>query len=159
MDQTSWIMLLLGIAVSCGVIALAVVLYPKLRSEKQGYPLEAQIEGALLPLIYQGICSAYRLSENSMDEIQKRIKGADKKAIAVTIYSKLPNQIGGHDLILIKRYVTQERFESLVQNAFDSFDDFFQGHQDHFRDQFENWKTKSIPTQSPVEMSPTNGSP
>jgi hypothetical protein len=145
MDQTSWIMLLLGIAVACGLIALVVVLYPKLRSEKQGYPLEAQLEAALLPMIYQGICSAYRLSENSMDEIQCRLKGADKRAIAVSIYSKLSNRIGDHDVVLIKRYVTQERFETLVQRAFYGFDGFFQVHKDHFRNLFEDWKARSVP--------------
>ena len=56
MDQNAWIMLLVGIAISCCLFALGVVLYPKLKTEKQGYPFEAEIEAALLPLIFQGIC-------------------------------------------------------------------------------------------------------
>ena len=75
MDQNAWIMLLVGIALSCGLFALGVVLYPKLKSQKQGYPFEAEIEAALLPVVFQGICTAYRLSENSMDTIHQRIKG------------------------------------------------------------------------------------
>lgn len=144
MEQTSWIMLLLGIAVSCGLIALIVVLYPKLRSEKQGYPLEAQIEAALLPMVFQGICSAYRLSENSMDEIQRRFQGADKKMIAASIYAMLPTKIGDYEITIVKHYITKERFEELVQNSFDRFDEFFQGHQDHFRDLFEAWKETNV---------------
>src|SRR5687767_9397877 len=87
MDQNAWIMLLVGIAISCGLFALGIVLYPKLKTEKQGYPFEAEIEAALLPIIFQGICAAYRVSENSMDNVHLRIKGADKKKIADSIYA------------------------------------------------------------------------
>jgi hypothetical protein len=54
MDQNAWIMLFVGIALSAGLFALGVVLYPKLKREEQGYPLEAAIEAALLPVIFEG---------------------------------------------------------------------------------------------------------
>jgi hypothetical protein len=111
MDQNAWMMLFVGIAISCGLFALGVVLYPKLKSEKQGYPFEAEIEAALLPIIYDGICSAYRLSEKSVDNIHQRIKGTDKKKIADSIYAMLPDKIGIFEVVLIKRIVTRERFE------------------------------------------------
>jgi len=133
-------MLLVGIAVSCGLSALGVVLYPKLRTEKQGYPFEAEIEAALLPIIFQGICSAYRLSEQSVDSIHQRIRGTDKKKIANSIYAMLPEKIGIFEVVLIKRIVSQERFEQLVQNVFDSSDRFFIEHQTHFDELFEKWK-------------------
>ena len=79
MDQNAWTMLLVGIALTSGLFAFGVVLYPKLRTEKQGYPFEAEIEAALLPIIFQGICSAYRLSEKSVDNIHQRMKGVDKR--------------------------------------------------------------------------------
>ena len=75
--------------------------------------LEAQIEAALLPLIFQGLCSAYRLSEKGVDEIHCRIKGVDKKNIAKTVYRMLPEKIGESDLSVVKTVVTQERFETL----------------------------------------------
>src|ERR1044071_7581090 len=103
MDQNAWTMLLVGIAISASLFALGVVLYPRLKTERQGYPFEAEIEAALLPVIFQGICSAYRLSENSMDNIQQRIKGADKKKIADSIYAMLPDKIGVFEVILVKR--------------------------------------------------------
>ena len=140
MDQNAWTMLLVGIAISCGLFALGVVLYPRLRSEKQGYPFEAQIEAALLPIIFQGICSAYRLSEKSVDTIHQRIKGVDKKKIADSIYAMLPDKIGVYEVVLIKRIVSPARFEQLVQNAFDSSDRFFIEHQTHFDELFEKWK-------------------
>jgi hypothetical protein len=145
MDQNAWIMLLVGIAVTSALFALGVVLYPKLKSEKQGYPFEAEIEAALLPLIFEGISAAYRISEKSIDEIQLRISGADKKKIADSIYRMLPEKIGPFEITLIKRVVTQERFEVLVQNAFDNFDRFFVQHQKHFDDLFEQWKAENKP--------------
>jgi hypothetical protein len=145
MDQNAWIMLFVGIAVSSGLFALGVVLYPKLKQETQGYPLEAAIEAALLPIIYEGICAAYRMSEKSVDEFRQRIKGADKKKIADSIYRMLPDKIGDYDLGLVKYLVTQERFEQLVQDAFDRFDRFFVEHEAHFDELFEKWKADNAP--------------
>lgn len=141
MDQNAWTMLLVGIAISSGLFALGVVLYPKLRTEKEGYPFEAEIEAALLPLIFNGVCSAYRLSEQSVDSIHQRIRGADnKKKIADSIYAMLPDKIGVFEVVLVKRIVSPERFEQLVQNVFDSSDRFFVEHQAHFDELFEKWK-------------------
>jgi hypothetical protein len=145
MDQNAWIMLFVGIAVTSGLFALGVVLYPKLKTEEQGYPLEAAIEAALLPIIYEGICAAYRLSEKSVDELRQRIRGTDKKKIADSIYRMLPDKVGDHDLSLVKHLITEERFEQLVQDAFDRFDRFFVEHQGHFDELFEKWKADNAP--------------
>ncbi len=145
MDQNAWIMLLVGIAVTAALFALGIVLYPKLKREQQGYPFEAQIEATLLPIIFQGISAAYRLSEMGVDEMHQRIKGADKKKIAESIYSMLPEKIGNFDLALIKRIVPRDRFEQLVQDAFDRFDRFFVEHQQHFDKLFEQWKAENAP--------------
>jgi hypothetical protein len=145
MDQNAWIMLFVGIAVSAGILALGVALYPKLKREEQGYKLEAAIEAALLPIIFEGICAAYRMSEKSIDELHQRIRGADKKGIADSIYRMLPDQIGDYDLSLIKNVVGEERFQQLVQDAFDRFDRFFVQHQAHFDELFEQWKAENAP--------------
>ena len=112
MDQNVWIMLFVGIAISCGPFALGVVLYPKLKSEKQGYPFEVEVEAVLLPIIFEGICSAYRLSEKSVDNIHQRIKGADKKKIADSIYAMLLDKIGVFEVVLVKRIVSRWRIRS-----------------------------------------------
>ena len=145
MDQNAWIMLFVGIALAAGLFALGVVLYPKLKREEQGYLLEAAIEGALLPIIFEGICAAYRMSEKGVDELHERIRGADKKKIADSIYRMLPDQVGDYDLSLIKTIVSEERFEQLVQDAFDRFDRFFVQHQAHFDELFERWKAENTP--------------
>lgn len=145
MDQNAWIMLFVGIAVSSGLFALGVVFYPKLKSEEQGYPMEAAIEAALLPIVFEGICAAYRMSEQGVDELHQRIKGADKKKIADSIYRMLPDKVGDYDLSLVKHLITQERFEQLAQDAFDRFDRFFVEHQAHFDELFEQWKGDNVP--------------
>ena len=138
----AWLALLIGVALSTGIFALLVILYPKLKTEEQGYPLEAQIEAALLPLMFEGICSAYRLSEQAVDEVGDRIRGMDKKKIADSIYRMLPDRVGDFDLSLVKSIIPQERFEALVQDAFDRFDRFFIEHQAHFDELFEQWKAE-----------------
>jgi len=145
MDQNAWIMLFVGIGVSAGLLTLGVVLYSKLKGEEQGYPMEAAIEAALLPIIFEGICAAYRMSEKGVDELHQRIQGADKKAIADSIYRMLPDAVGDYDLSLIKAAVSDERFQQLVQDAFDRFDRFFIQHQAHFDELFEKWKAENAP--------------
>ena len=159
MDQNMWIALFVGIAVTSALFALGVVLYPKLKNEKQGYPFEAEIEAALLPVIFQGVSAAYRRSERGVDEVHKRIQGADKKPIADSLYRMLPEKVGNFDLVLIKRVVSQERFEQLVQDAFDRFDRFFVEHQQHFDSLFEKWKADNAPTPVPLTTVPTPAPP
>jgi hypothetical protein len=143
--MNEWIWLFVGLAVSSGVFALLVVLYPKLKGETQGYPMEAIVEPLLLPIIYEAICAAYRISEQAMDEIGERVRGLDKKAIADTVYAMLPDEIAGYEITVIKAVVSQERFEQLVQDAFDRFDRFYKTHRDHFDEQFEEWKNSQAP--------------
>lgn len=143
--MNEWIWLFVGLAASSGIFALLVVLYPKLKGETQGYPLEAIIEPLLLPIIYEAICAAYRMSEQAMDGIGDRIQGLDKKAIADSVYAMLPDEIAGYDLTVIKAIISQERFEQLVQDAFDRFDRFYKTHRDHFDEQFETWKGSQSP--------------
>ncbi len=142
-----WIWLFVGLATASGFFALLVVLYPKLKGETQGYPLEAVIEPLLLPVIYEAICAAFRMSEQAMDDIGTRIKGLDKKAIADSIYAMLPDKIGDYEITVIKAVIGQERFNQLVQDAFDRFDRFYKTHRDHFDEQFKKWQE----TQAPAE--------
>jgi len=145
--MNEWIWLFVGLATASGIFALLVVLYPKLKGETQGYPLEAIVEPLLLPLIYEAICAAYRMSEQAMDQIGDRIKGLDKKAIADSVYAMLPDKIGDFELTVVKSVVSKERFEQLVQDAFDRFDRFYKTHRDHFDEQFGKWQQ----TQAPAE--------
>lgn len=79
-----------------------------------------------------------------MDNVHQRIRGVDKKKIADSMYSMLPDKVGIFEVVLVKRIVSQERFEQLVQNVFDSSDRFFVEHQAHFDELFEEWKTANV---------------
>jgi len=146
--MNEWIWLFVGLATASGIFALLVVLYPKLKGETQGYPLEAIVEPLLLPIIYEAICAAYRMSEQAMDEIGDRIRGLDKKAIADSVYAMLPDKIGNYDLTVVKAVVSQERFVQLVQDAFNRFDRFYKTHRDHFDEQFEEWRGNQAPAEA-----------
>lgn len=149
MDQQAWVMFFVGLALAASLVALGVVAYPWLKRQRQGYPLEAAIEAALLPVIFEGICAAYRLSERSVDELHQRMQGLDKHQIAVSIYGLLPDQVGSFELTLVKRVVTRERFEQLVQNVFDRFDRSFVQYQAHFDEMFQKWSAEN---QSPLPV-------
>ncbi len=139
-------LIILGTIVGAfSLFIILVLLYNWLQSKRQGYPFEAQIEAALLPIIFYGICAAYRLGERAVDEGYERLRGADKKIIADSIYAMLPDRIGNFDLTLVKSVITRERFEQLVQNAFDSFDRFYVEHKAHFDRLFEEWKKTHQP--------------
>jgi len=142
--DTQAIVGILVVVVACGLaFAAGVKFYPRLKNEQQGYPMEAAVEVALLPIIYQGICAAYRLGEQGVGELKQSLDGADKKAIADSIYKLLPDSVAGFDLSLIKRVVTPARFQQLVQDAFDRFDRFYGEHKGHFDEMFEAWKTEN----------------
>lgn len=140
-----WIVVVIAIvaagAAGAGLTALGVWLLPVLRNRRQGYPFESQIEIALLPLIYEAICSGYRVSEWAMDELQVRMHNADKKVIADTMYDLLPDYVAGWPVYVIKRLISRDRFRELVQKTFDNFDARFVASENRFRELFEEWRS------------------
>jgi len=120
------------------VAALAAIL-PWLRTKRQGYPLEEQLEQALLPYAFSAICAAYRLSEWAMDETGRRMHGIDKRKLAAELYARLPDRIGKFDITDVKRLITPDRFAAIVQTAFDQFDGVFLHAQGHYQSLFQAW--------------------
>jgi hypothetical protein len=145
MDNQVLLGILVVVAVCAATFAAGVAFYPKLKSEKQGYPMEAAVEAALLPIIYQGICAAYRLALQGVDELKVTMDGLDRKEVADSLYKLLPDQVAGFDISLVKRFVSQERFQQLVQDAFDRFDRMYGEHKSHFDELFEAWKRENTP--------------
>ncbi|MBI1802751.1 MAG: hypothetical protein HY259_13015 [Chloroflexi bacterium] len=137
-------MLLAGVAVSSGVLALLLVIYPRLRAA-DGRMLGAGVEAALKPIIWHAVLAAYRLSEKAVDQSIARPPGAKKKELADSVYRLLPEKVGDYDLALVKAVVTQERFQALVQNTFDEFDRFYLIYHRHFDEEFKKWMAASAP--------------
>ena len=130
---------LIGAVVGGLLVVLAIKFLPALKRERQGYPLEAQVEAALLTFVFQGICAGYRVSEMAMDELGTRLRGADKKAIANVIYDLLPADIAGFPLEIVKSLVTRKRFAELVQDAFDRFDAGYTQFQAEYEEAYHEW--------------------
>lgn len=140
-----WIMLLLGLVVGLGVFAIGVRFFPQLSKQKQGYPMEEQIEQALLPHVFNAINAAYKVSEKAVDDIEVRIRGADKATIAKEVYKLLPNEVGGHDIAKIKSMIGEDRFANLIQTSYQQFDQFFDQHRSHFDQMYEEWRRENEP--------------
>jgi hypothetical protein len=132
--------ILASLAASAATVVILAWALPKLKQEEQGYPLEVQIEASLLPLAFEGICAAYRMSEMAMDEIGERMRGCDKKKLADGLYDLLPDTVGGFPLSAVKAVVNRERFQEIVENAFAQFDRRFVAYQARYDELFEAWK-------------------
>lgn len=134
-------------------VGLGVWLFPKLAREKQGYPFEAELEAALLPIVFQGILSAYRTSERAMDDLAIRIRGADKKKLADTIYNLIPDVIvvqgRAVPVGIVKSLVTRDRFAELVQGVFDEFDEQYMAHSARWDRLFDEWRIYNTPQPFP----------
>lgn len=146
MELQQIVILLVGLLVGAGGVALGVWALPRLRNEEQGYPLEVQIEQALLPLAFQGICTAYRLSEWAMDRLETRWSGVDKKRVADALYDLMPDNVAGFPLEIIKAFVTRERFSEIVQAAFARFDRDFVAFQGLYEQTFNEWREEYLTT-------------
>jgi hypothetical protein len=144
MTTNELLMFMIGIALSCGVFALLLVVYPRL-APRSGNLVQAGVESALQPVIFQAIMAAYRLSEKSVDQGHARLRGADKKQLADDVYRLLPDYIGAHDIAFVKSLISRERFQMLVQNVFDQFDRFYLQNHEHFNDQFKRWADQNKP--------------
>lgn len=145
MDALPFVYVLVALAAGAGIMALSVWGYGKLRNETQGYPYEKAVEALLLPWIYQAIMAAYKTSEIAVDEIQQRMRGADKAAIAAAVYDMLPPKIGNVPLDVVKMAVSRDRFASLVEAAFNEFDAFVEDHEGRLENLVDAWLEENRP--------------
>lgn len=114
-----------GGALLVGLCVALAYLVVWLKNKEQGYPSEAEIEAALLPIAIQGIFAAFKAGQVALDEFQKVLDGTDKAAIAVHLYDLLPAtvQVGKVKLPvgLVKELYSRDQFAGLVQSAYDQF--------------------------------------
>lgn len=150
MTTNEILMLLGGIAISCSVLALLLVLYPRLKTSS-GNVVQAAAEAALQPIITDAILAAYRLSETSVDAGLQRLRGPEKKELADSVYRMLPERIGEFGVTFVKSLITQERFRVLVQDRFDGFDRFYLLNHAHFDGAFRKWSEQHKAT-PPAEI-------
>ena len=125
-----------------GVLAAGIYLLPILRDRRQGYAYEQEIEAALLPIIYQAIASAYKMSEYAVDEIGERLSGPEKHQFALAIYDLLPARVGNFPVGILKTLVGREQFAGLVQIAFDQFMVFYDERHGDYVDRWDEWNAE-----------------
>ena len=143
MSATDFLFFVGGIAVSGALAALLLVLAPQWRLAGEG-KLRAAIESALQPFIAHAIMAAYRLGESRVDAGSRNLSGATKKELADSTYRLLPDHLGGFDLTTVKSLVPQERFQVLVQDAFDRFDRYYLLHHAHFDAAFKHLQSQAV---------------
>ena len=124
MTVTEFLLFALGAATSGAIAALAVALYPRWKLANSALT-QAAVEGALQPFVAHAIMASYRLSEAEADAGIGRLTGDAKKQLADSAYKLLPERVGEFDVTFVRSVVPTERFQLLVQDAFDRFDQFY----------------------------------
>ncbi len=129
-------------------LASAIKLYEFFKDNVQGYQYEVEIESLLLPYVYRAIASAYRTSEIVARDFGATLEGLDKKAIADAVYDMLPPTIIGVDINFIKKFVSRQDFEHMIQETFDAFTDFYKRNESEFETLIEEWLKENKPETS-----------
>lgn len=138
-----WARLIMAAAGYLFTVTGGATLYHWLKFSDQGYPGEKEIEAFLLDqFVLPAILAAYRVSEKFIDDGMDRLRGADKKAVAVWLYNQLPNtlRIGGFVVPtgIVRKFVSEERFAELVQTGFDKATEIFGSVWDNYTDEIED---------------------
>lgn len=123
MDINYVIFLAAAVVLAGLVLIVAWFITKKLLGEVQGYKYEEEIEAALRPFVVAAIQAAYKTAESVIEQAETTMSGADKKRIADYLYSLLPPTIMVNgkevDITFVKRVVSKERWQQMVQDAFD----------------------------------------
>ena len=116
-------------------------LYNWLRAIKQGYPLEKQIEDALLPYLHGIIAGAFEESQQELSKIEDAIDNADKAELAAKLYDLLPETIAGYDIAFLQSIFTVEQFTEIFLRAYHSAKEYYVDHKGRFTELFDAWNT------------------
>ena len=142
-SQITYLCVLLIFIFSAVALLIGIALYSWLKKSEQGYAYESEIEAALLPIIYNSISSAYKVSELAFDELGERLAGADKNALALAAYDMLPPSIGRFPVGLVKGLISREKFADLVQIAFDEFLEFYDDRHEDYVQLWLEWRASN----------------
>ena len=149
--MNEYLVIAISVLIGAGIVSAGVLVYPILRNKVQGYPYETEIEKVLLPMIYQAICAAYKLSEESAKAGDELLDGVSKAAVADCIYDLLPTSIGGIPLGIIKTLVSREKFTQFIEQAYQSFDANYHLWLEDMDKAFEAWK-EANQQNSPIDQ-------
>lgn len=97
------------------------------------------IEMIVMPYVQDAIIVAYKMSERSVDDLQKRMSGIDKLKFATIVYDMIPEVIMGIPRDLVYELIPRERFAELVSLAIDEVNEFIDDKQVKFDEEYQNW--------------------
>lgn len=97
------------------------------------------IEMIVMPYVQDAIIVAYKMSERSVDDLQKRMSGIDKLKFATIVYDMIPEVIMGIPRDLVYELIPRERFAELVSSAIDEVNEFIDDKQVKFDEEYQNW--------------------
>ena len=138
--MNEYLVIAISVMIGAAVVGAGAYVYPVLRNKVQGYPYEPEVESVLLPMIYQAICAAYKLSEESARAGDELLDGVSKAAVANCLYDLLPATIRGIPVGIIKTLVSRERFAQFVEQAYQNFDANYHLWLEDMDKAFEAWK-------------------
>jgi len=85
-----------------------------------GHPTWGDVAAYFLPHIDQAITAAFKASEAASDAFGDRLKGIDKKPIALAIWSLIPDDVEiGPFIWHPKDHISLFQFEALLQDRFE----------------------------------------
>lgn len=135
--------LIVVVIIGLGVVALGVLGWNYWQERKILNPGIEKYEEFLKPFVFQAIISAYKLSEQALDETGKRIEGLDKKEVAKLVYDMLPDEIAGIPVQQIKLFIGQAGFERMIQSLFDETMDLMKDNRQKFDQAYRIWMSKN----------------
>lgn len=102
-------------------------------------PTFKQVLTAIEPYIYRAIWSAEKVTYKAFTDLQVRLEGEDKKAIANSIYDLLPDVIYFGlvpiPIKVIKAIITRDSFQRIVQDTYNNMSQFVEANQEYLRKQ------------------------
>lgn len=110
------------LAVGAATIFLFALGLRLLRAVKPGNPAEQAIFNALEPLAYQAIVAGEMLARQSLNSLEGKLDGLDRRQIAIGLYNALPDNIniGGklYPISGIKFLIPLETWAAFVERIY-----------------------------------------
>jgi len=101
--------------------------------------IEKNIDLIIMPFVYDAIVTAYKMSERSIDDLQRRMSGVDKLQFATMVYDMLPQYIMGVDREIIYKLIPKAEFANMVSAAVKQVNKFIDDKQEAFDEAYQDW--------------------
>jgi hypothetical protein len=139
----------IAVALGCGALLIlaALAVFNILSHSKQ--PALHAVLDALTPYIYKAIFAGERFALLAEQQLDTRLAGTDKKAVADSMYNLLPDFLPVGRFLLpinvVKMLVPRVQFEQVVQDVYEQTHGFLLKNEDYLKQQVNGLKLPEIP--------------